>query len=142
MTSIVVDASVIVKWLFPHGGNDANTDKALRLFTEIEAERHAVRQPPHWLAEAAAVAVRIDPSTAREKIAAFFDLQFATLASVEVYSAACALSSELGHHLFDTLYHAVALADDCVLVTADERYYQKAKRFGAIVLLADFDTSQ
>lgn len=142
MTSIVVDASVIVKWLFPNRENEASTDKALRLFADIEAERHGVRQPPHWLAEVAAVAVRIDPSTAREKIVAFFDLQFATLASVEVYSTACALSSELKHHLLDTLYHAVALTEDSVLVTADERYYQKAKRFGAIMLLADFDARQ
>lgn len=139
MTSIVIDASVIVKWLFPQRGNEADTDKALRLFTEIEAEHHDVRQPPHWLAEVAAVAVRIDPSTAREKIAAFFDLQFATSVSVEVYSTACALSSELEHHLFDTLYHAVAFVENSVLVTADERYYRKAKRFGAIVLLLDFE---
>lgn len=139
MSAVVVDASVVVKWLFPSRTNEPDTEKALQLFADIEAERYVVKQPPHWLAEAAAVAVRMDPSTAREKIAAFFELQWATFSSVEVYSTACAISSELQHHLFDTLYHAVALVvEDSVLVTADERYYQKAKRYGAMVLLSEF----
>jgi hypothetical protein len=31
------------------------------------------------------------------------------------------LSRPLGHHLFDTLYHAVAFEEDITLITADER---------------------
>ena len=43
------------------------------------------------------------------------------------------------HHLFDTLYHAVALhTPGAVLVTADERYYNKTRLEGQIYLLADF----
>lgn len=141
MSGVVVDASVIVKWLFPSQTNEPDAEKALQLFAEIEAERYSVVQPPHWLAEVAAVAVRIDPSTARQKVAAFLELNFATIASIETYSMACALSSRLEHHLFDTLYHAVALVvDDSLLITADERYYQKAKTIGCIVLLSDFQT--
>jgi predicted nucleic acid-binding protein len=41
--------------------------------------------------------------------------------------------------LFDTLYHATAFHfGDAVLVTADERYYRKAKGHGRITLLKDF----
>jgi predicted nucleic acid-binding protein len=41
--------------------------------------------------------------------------------------------------MFDTLYHAVALhTPDAVLVTADKRYYDKARSEGQIILLADF----
>jgi predicted nucleic acid-binding protein len=59
--------------------------------------------------------------------------------SQQVYSTACKLSMELDHHLFDTLYHAVALSlDDAVLLTADERYYKKAARRGILVLLRNF----
>jgi predicted nucleic acid-binding protein len=36
--------------------------------------------------------------------------------------------------------HVVALASpDCTLVTADERYYDKAHQEGSIALLRDFD---
>ena len=53
---------------------------------------------------------------------------------------ACTLSCDLNHHLFDTLYHAVALnLDRAVLVTADKHYYDKAQRYGSISLLTDFN---
>lgn len=43
------------------------------------------------------------------------------------------------HHLFDTLYHAVALhTPNAVLITADARYHAKARLEGQISLLADF----
>ena len=44
----------------------------------------------------------------------------------------------LDHHLFDTLYHAVALEEGATLVTADAAYFAKAKNLGGIELLADF----
>lgn len=48
------------------------------------------------------------------------------------------LAIDLKHHLFDTLYHAVALThSDAVRVTADESYYRKARAMGRIVHLAD-----
>ena len=37
----------------------------------------------------------------------------------------------LDHHLFDTLYHAVALEEGAMLVTADTAYFAKAKDLGA-----------
>ena len=48
------------------------------------------------------------------------------------------LSIELNHHLFDTLYHAVALEEGATLVTADEVYFAKATGLGNIQRLADF----
>ena len=60
----------------------------------------------------------------------------------EVYITASKLAVSLDQHLFDTLYHAVALASpDCTLVTADERYYVKARKEGSIALLRDFNAS-
>ena len=48
----------------------------------------------------------------------------------------CELARALGQHVFDTLYHAVALlTPGAMLVTADERYYRKAAAYGSIVLL-------
>ena len=46
---------------------------------------------------------------------------------------------ETNHHLFDTLYHAVALEhEDALLVTADERYHEKAAGYGTIRALHDW----
>jgi predicted nucleic acid-binding protein len=57
----------------------------------------------------------------------------------ELYALAMSLAERHQHHLFDTLYHALALrTDQAVLVTADERYARKAMPEGRIVLLRDF----
>jgi len=43
----------------------------------------------------------------------------------------------LAHHLFDKLYHAVALSvPGAVLVAADRRYFDKAQYLGQIAWLA------
>jgi predicted nucleic acid-binding protein len=44
----------------------------------------------------------------------------------------------LNHHLFDALYHAVALEVGATLVTADEVYFNKAKELGGLQRLGDF----
>jgi predicted nucleic acid-binding protein len=56
-----------------------------------------------------------------------------------VYLSACELARSLGQHVFDTLYHAVALeTPSAMLVTADERYYHKAVGRASILLLDRF----
>jgi hypothetical protein len=46
---------------------------------------------------------------------------------------------ELNHHLFDTLYHAVALkVPDTLFITADTQYFRKAAKLGHIIELKDF----
>jgi len=50
------------------------------------------------------------------------------------------LTIETDSHLFDTLYHAVALEhEDALLVTADDRYHRKAAHNGRIASLRDWD---
>ena len=57
----------------------------------------------------------------------------------ETYATALELSIRHQHHLFDTLYHAVALhVTGASLVTADRRYYEKAGAEGCIIHLADW----
>ncbi len=86
-----------------------------------QESRVAVVQPPHWLAEVAAVIVRLDPERARQTVSLLQALEFPVVAGVEVYQKACELSSVLNQHLFDTLYHAVALTEPgAILVTADD----------------------
>ncbi|BCO27842.1 hypothetical protein MIZ03_2733 [Rhodoferax lithotrophicus] len=72
----------------------------------------------------------------------FLDISHRTLSSPETYATALDLALRYQHHLFDTLYHAVALhTPGAVLVTADECYYNKARHEGQISLLADFRLS-
>ena len=136
MKRVVVDASVIVKWLLPDREEEEDVGEALQVLQLIKASRLEVHQPPHWLAEAAAVVARLSFDTAMEDIEDLCETDFEILDTLGVYLKACELSSKLNHHLFDTLYHAVALnLPDAVLITADERYYRKAESVGQIMLL-------
>lgn len=138
MTRMVVDASVIVKWVLPHRHDEADTVQALALLGEFKAGRLSLCQPPHWLAEVAAVLARLHPSSIRDDLADLYALDIPVAHDPEMYWTACELAHALDHHVFDTLYHAVALTlPDTVLVTADARYEKKARRRGAIMLLRD-----
>lgn len=96
-------------------------------------------QPEHFMAEVAAVLARLKPADAPDDLMDFLDINYRTLSTPETYATALDLALRYQHHLFDTLYHAVALhTPGAVLVTADERYYNKARQEGQISLLADF----
>ncbi|MHB8445031.1 MAG: PIN domain-containing protein [Acidithiobacillus ferrivorans] len=82
---------------------------------------------------------REKPDTAREDMEDLLRLDFRLAEGPELYTLAIDLSRRCGHHLFDTLYHALALLHpEAVLVTADRRYFVTAQREGRIILLEDF----
>ncbi|MFO0773288.1 MAG: type II toxin-antitoxin system VapC family toxin [Nitrospiraceae bacterium] len=138
MISVVVDASVAVKWVLASRTGEQDADKALLLLGEFQLGRVSIVQPPHWLAEVAAVVSRLDPETASEAVEVLHAFELPTNNSWDVYARACKLSVSLQHHLFDTLYHAVALTGgQRTLITADEQYYRKAQKFGRIVRLKE-----
>jgi predicted nucleic acid-binding protein len=143
VTLIVADASVAVKWVFPFRDDEADSSKAIALIDAFKDGTARLLEPPHWLAEMAAVISRLSPATAKQDIGILCALRVPVVDTPELYTLACELAATTGQHAFDTLYHAVALLApvDRVLVTADQRYYERARQVGAIVLLSDFDPS-
>ncbi len=138
---VVLDASVILKWLFEDPAREPDTEQALAVIESVVRGRLEILQPVHWLAEVAAVTARLTPNTAIRDVEMLAALQFPTTDDPNVMRQATHLAIETGHHLFDTLYHAVALEHaDALLVTADDRYYSKAKRYGTIAALHDWGT--
>src|SRR5687768_11545782 len=124
MKSFVIDASVIIKWIFPDRDQEDHVHQALHLLQAIKKGMIKIIQPPHWLAESVAVTVRLQPKIAKEAIDLLDALDFPVLDTPDVYQTACDLSEKFNHHLFDTLYHAVALNRyNAKFVTADEQYY-------------------
>ncbi len=138
--NLVVDASVIVKWALPDGETENHKEEALAVLAAIESGKVSILQPPHWLAEVAAVLTRLRPETAEESVELFDLMEFPVTTDVVVLKRASRLAKELNHHLFDTLYHAVALEYDRTLVTADDKYILKAKRLGGLIPLKRFSS--
>jgi predicted nucleic acid-binding protein len=130
---------VILKWLLEDPLREPDTDKASALMESVVEGELEILQPVHWLAEVAAVAARLTPSTAVRDVELIAALEFPTTDDPNVIARATNLAIETKHHLFDTLYHAVALEhEDAMLVTADGRYYAKAERYRKIAALADW----
>jgi predicted nucleic acid-binding protein len=139
VTEVVLDASVIVKWALPDRAREAHAERAVNLLHAVHASRLSVVEPPHWLAEVAAVVTRLAPDRAPDVVALMHAMEFPVLDELEVYLEAARLSVQSGQHVFDTLYHAVALRRrGASLVTADEGYYRNARHAGGVMLLRDF----
>ena len=136
---VVLDASVVLKWLLEDPAREPDTEKALAIIESVVRGGLEILQPVHWLAEVAAVAAGLTPQTAVRDVEMLAALEFPTTDDPNVMRRATNLAVETNHHLFDTLYHAVALEnEDALLVTADDRYYMKAGRYGMIAALRDW----
>lgn len=65
---LVVDASVIIKWLYNDPEREANTEQATALMAAVVRGEHSVVQPRHWLIEVAAVMACETPERAEQDL--------------------------------------------------------------------------
>lgn len=136
MSRYVIDASVSIKWFVESAADEQDVDRACDLLERGGTGRCRFFQPPHWIAEVAAVLTRRQPETAARNIEDLLLFNFYSVISrPAVYRRAITLAQRLGHHLFDTLYHAVALEEGVPFITADRIYFKKAKKLGNILML-------
>ncbi len=138
MIRLVADASVAVKWVLPERP-EVDTGAALDLLAGIRTGEIELVEPVHWLAEVAAVVVRLRPAVAKPALALLEALDFDVDGDLETYELACDLAARLRHRLFDTLYHAVAIRLGVELVTADLAYHRKARRLGSVRRLSEIE---
>ncbi len=139
MTTWVVDASVVVKWALRGQESESHQDQALALLQDIQQGNCQVLQPPHWLAEVGAVLTRLAPEHSLDLFRAFLAMELPMTTEWVVYEEACRLATDLNHHLFDTLYHAVALqTPNAIFITANTQYFRKANELGHIMELKKF----
>lgn len=117
--SIVIDASVALKWVLDEPGGDA-ADALLD--EELIA-------PALWLLEAANALWRrsqrgeLTADEARERLEELYNAPVATTAIADDLPAAADLAGRLGHPVYDCLYLAVALRENTYVVTADVRFH-------------------
>lgn len=137
--TLVVDASVVVKWLLADPAREADTSQAERLMASVLEGGEAILQPVHWLIEVAAVLTRMSPATAEHDVERLQALELPIDEGAAVLARACRLAIDLEQHLFDTLYHAVALETlGATLVTANAKYLAAGARLGSIMPLAEW----
>ncbi|MEJ0034855.1 MAG: type II toxin-antitoxin system VapC family toxin [Gammaproteobacteria bacterium] len=140
--TVVVDASVVIKWLLQDPEREVGTEKATQLMDSITRGELTALQPTHWLAEVGAVLARESPDTAADDVTMLNALELPAADDPLVLRRGVELAIELKQHLFDTYYHAVALeTPDTTLITADERYLRVGRAKGRILHLMDWEGS-
>ncbi len=135
---VVVDTGVSIKWFFPVSAQEQDTDQAVSVLRQVQSGQVTLVQPAHWLPEVVAVITRIRPEIAEQAIDYLTAMEVKVQQDADVLKAAARLSRQFSHHLFDTLYHALAIQLNAVFVSADEKYYRKAETAGCIQLLSDW----
>jgi len=116
--TIVVDASVAMKWILPEKGS-READELLS---------QTLIAPSFWLAECANALwknARIGKLKAADVPSLFQRLMRAPVIGVATdvdTGSALALAMTLGHPIYDCLYLALALREDTYVVTADTRF--------------------
>ena len=124
--SIVIDASVAVKWVIP----EADSDLALALRTE------ELVSPAIWLAEASNALwrlVRLGQLAADQALTRMLQLKSAPVSTSEIGSLveqALRLAIEIDHPVYDCLYLALAIDRATHVVTDDGRFARAADRPG------------
>ncbi len=134
----VLDASVALKWYLADRPDELNVDEAIMIADLAQRDEIELYAPIHWSLEVVAVLSRYRPDLVGDAIVELSDLSSRLVNTPDVLGHAAEMSATLNHHLFDTLYHAVALEVGATLVTADEHYFEKAKDLGHMQRLADF----
>jgi predicted nucleic acid-binding protein len=120
--SIVIDASVALKWVLDEPASDAAT--ALR-----DQELIA---PALWLVDAANALWRgarlgqLTNDEAAERLAELLNAPVATLPMEPYVGQALDLAAAIGHPVYDCLYLALAVHHQTYVVTADRRFASAA----------------
>jgi predicted nucleic acid-binding protein len=124
--SIVIDASIAVKWVI----NEPRTDAALALRDQ------ELIAPAIWLADAANALwrhVRLGELTSEEATSRMLELEKAPVASFRIephITRAFDLAVQSSHPIYDFLYLALALDRRTHVVTDDRRFAAAAARLG------------
>ncbi len=137
MTTIVTDASVVVKWLV-HGQGEGPALSLLELFTEQKVVLIAPRQIVDEVASALSKLYRRKLISGIEAKHAFrgFDTRRPFLVDSATLTPS-AFDLALRHQIsfWDSLYLALAEEQRADLVTADERFYRSVSRHYPFVKL-------
>ena len=126
MTSVVVDASVAVKWCLPSSKEELVPEAEELLASSRRDEIRFLVPDLFWveLANALWKAVRrgeISSDNAAAAISFVRDLGITTAPSLEIVPQALNLAVRYGRTVYDSLYVALAVQSKSEMITADER---------------------
>lgn len=137
MEIYVPDASVILKWAIGLE-NESDQGKAIHILHAWVDNKIEIILPKLWVFEVGNFIGRVTPNLALEKMETLLDFHFKTRKlDKETCKLIFELMSDLSISFYDASYHALAQKMGGIFITADKKYYQKAKVKGSIELLGN-----
>ena len=135
---VVPDASVILKWALPSDA-EPDVDKALPLRNAIRDDLVRAVVPTLWIYEVGNTVARRFPEHASAWLAALlkFGLEESP-SSPQWLAQTLELVQRYAVTFYDAAYHATALVQGGVFVTADLRYVRHASPHGAVISLNEW----
>jgi len=126
VTSVVVDASVAMKWCLPSFREELVAEAVELLASSYREEIRFLVPDLFWVEIANALwkAVRrneISSDSADSAMSFMRDLDISTVPSFDIVPEALGLAISQGRTVYDSLYVALAVQSKSQLITADER---------------------
>jgi predicted nucleic acid-binding protein len=139
---IVPDASVILKWAF-HSPEESDRDSALALLHAWIEDKVHIILPTLWSFEVGNVLLLKKPDTAPEIMEIFIGYNFMESdMSIALYKETFKLMQKYHVTFYDAVYHALAMENKGILLTADETYCKKVRDAKHVVRLSDWSFRQ
>ncbi len=126
MTQFVVDANVAIKWVLL----EIHTDSALRLLNND----YTLLVPDFFFPEIGNILWKrirrseITLEEAQENLSELSQVNFQICPSLSVMPLALDIAVRVQQAVYDCVYLALAVTNQCQMVTADERFYNAVQR--------------
>lgn len=139
---VIPDASVILKWVLPPA-DEADVAHALALRDAIGAGDVQALVPELWLYEVGNALARRLPNHAGRLLASLLRFNLSNAPPSRRWLAQVLdLTNRYGVTFYDAAYHAHAILEHGVFVTADDRYFGLAGEAGSIARLTEWAISK
>jgi predicted nucleic acid-binding protein len=138
MPLVVPDTSVVLKWVLPQA-RETLVEQALAVLEAFQAEAIDLVVPALWIYEAGNILALHYPALARERLDALVRLDL-RVGQPDAAWRSAALDLVLAHRVsfYDAAFHALAIREGGVLVTADQRYCRKVDSPAKVCYLANW----
>lgn len=135
MKVIVPDASIILKWVL--GEDEEDQDRATELLKGWLNQEYEFILPSLWIYEVGNVLGLKRPKDAGKILGLLLGYEFKECRNTnKLVDLTFKLMKEFkGVTFYDAIYHALALIEKGMMVTADKDYYKKTKDKGGIILI-------
>jgi predicted nucleic acid-binding protein len=131
VTKWVIDANVAIKWVLP----EIYSDTALSI---LDNDDDQLLVPDFFFSEITNIFWKriqrgeLSLTEAREGLKNIKQVDFEVFGSYDLVAQALEISVEVKQAIYDCIYLALAIDNDCCMVTADERFINAVRQNAAI----------